>query len=297
MQDKKINILLIGSEKDKTYKHTKGRLDLKKIKYDEIDLDEYYYSDISYHDLSKHIIITSTGKKINFNSFSSIYHRIILDEQLFGELSIKLYDKYQLLILFLNNLKSLDVKVINYPSFFDVNSSKIHQTIELNKYFKVPKTLCTNSKNLALKFISSQSETIYKSCSSIRSIVNTYDNQVLDNLKSAPCLFQERIVGFDVRVHVIFDDFFCEKIISEKVDYRYSTNNFHEKIDVPVKIKKKILRYMAENDLEFVGADFKVSYNSWYLLEINTMPGYSGYDERTNYQISEKLISLLNPLT
>jgi D-alanine-D-alanine ligase-like ATP-grasp enzyme len=50
---------------------------------------------------------------------------------------------------------------------------------------------------------------------------------------------------------------------------------------------------MKLSNLLFIGADFKIDLNDghWVILEVNTMPGYAGYDERAKRGISATLLN------
>jgi hypothetical protein len=287
-------ILLIGSEGDRTYRHTKQRLRHKSVKFEEFNLNIFYASEEYIINLDS-LTVSFDNHSYDFKAFSSIYHRLILDENLFGELGDDQYYKYSSLICLLNLLffKSKTL-IINVPSFEDVNSSKIDQLINTFEMFDVPQSICTSDQQTVKNFVSANDNVIYKSCSSMRSIVQKYDTSLeLKKLKYAPCLFQEEIVGFDVRVHVIDDCCFAEKIVSNDVDYRYSEGNRHFQIEVSNDLKVSLIKYCRDFNLRFIGADFKINEEKWFLLEINTMPGYSGYDDRCDFSISNCLIELL----
>lgn len=286
-----MNLLLIGCLKDKTFCHTLNRFRLKKIKFDLLELSNIINTNDFTFDISNGII-NYGNNTIYLNEYSSIYHRLILDSNFYGEISYNMNVIYNCLIQILTSLKK-EIKVINRPSFFDVNSSKTEQIINLTKFFDVPESITTTSPELLTYFGKKKKDVVFKSCSSIRSLVESVDKLTdFSTLKNSPCLFQERIVGDDVRVHVIDNYFYAEKIVSQKIDYRYSSNNEHVEINVPEFIKTNLKNYMNKNNLIFIGADFKINeLGKWFILEINTMPGYSGYDDRCNFKISNRLLN------
>ena len=47
----------------------------------------------------------------------------------------------------------------------------------------------------------------------------------LEQIKSCPALFQQKLVGTNIRVHVVGDRVFAHRIESGYVDYRYAGHN------------------------------------------------------------------------
>ena len=107
----------------------------------------------------------------------------------------------------------------------------------------------------------------------------------LNHLRDSPSLFQRRIIGPDVRIHVVGSEIFPEMIISKNLDYRYpqkDTPNVYYDCDVPTDIRQRCLAYCKMRGLMFAGFDFKIDERNgcWYVLEANPRPGYEFYDRR-----------------
>jgi glutathione synthase/RimK-type ligase-like ATP-grasp enzyme len=117
-----------------------------------------------------------------------------------------------------------------------------------------------------------------------------------EQIRVTPCLIQKLIIGDDVRIHVIDRACFAILIQSDAADYRYARGSVDfTPTDVPANIAKKCLRVTAALGLRFAGIDMKICETTgrWYCLEVNPMPGYSGYDLRMSGIISEALIEAL----
>jgi glutathione synthase/RimK-type ligase-like ATP-grasp enzyme len=290
-------ILVVGSKSDPTVAHTLARADELRLAYDFLETEHLRRAAIAQSGCD--CKITVEGRSIQLSRYSGIYNRLLIDRSLIQVAGRRLAFNAALLCSAFRT-HSLHGLVVNKPDLNDVNSSKIHQTIILKRYgFHVPESIATNSPRLAMSFCSG-TRRIYKSLSSIRSIVSSAPPQSskrFENLRNAPCLFQERVDGLDARVHMVGGDMFCELISSSDIDYRYSASqNLHSAGIVPDDIRRLLVDYMSGTGLEFGGADFKIDLESgvWMLLEINTMPGYSGYDQRTGGDISRALLIKLS---
>lgn len=195
-----------------------------------------------------------------------------------------------------------DVKVVNKHSQMFSNSSKPYQAQIVRKHgLKTPKTLITNNPKEVLDFKKQFKSIIYKSISGVRSIVKEFDpsdKERLDKIRYCPVQFQERVSGFDVRVHVIKDKTIATKISTTGVDYRYAVKEGGDTRLEPFKINKKIqkacIQLSAALNLDFSGIDLRISENGdVYCFEINPMPGYSYYENHTGQKISEVLADYL----
>jgi hypothetical protein len=157
------------------------------------------------------------------------------------------------------------------------------------------------SKKLAEDLLPIDGTWVNKGCSAIKTAVAAVHGETFERftyLQCCPSLFQQRIIGFDVRLHVIGDDIFAQRISSMSVDYRFPGLNEqinYEAIDVPEAVRAACITYCLHCGLLFAGFDFKVcsSTHRWYVLECNPMPGYDMYDRHLNGLISRALSGLL----
>jgi glutathione synthase/RimK-type ligase-like ATP-grasp enzyme len=198
-------------------------------------------------------------------------------------------------------LQRTNIKVINPPLFDAGNNSKLHQIQSLARHgFRIPSSLCTNSPAEAKRFCEEFGlNVVYKSTSSVRSIVTAVTQETLlsiENVRSAPVLFQQRIVGPDVRVHVVGEHIFAERINSTGIDYRYACKRTFAAMSIPPTIATLCITFTRDNGLIFAGFDFKIDRGTgeFFCLEANPMPGYEGYDFRLGGVISDALFNELD---
>lgn len=288
----KNNIVVIGPSRDSTTIHFTKFLEKKEVGFQLIPLESLFQN-------GKVNVSSETGeflwedKKIVLNTVNQkIFARIILPVSFEGkETTLK-----SVLAGFLQRAMGI---IINRPFAGSSNYSKAAQIINLkNAGLNYPETLLTNDLNKARSFFQKRA-TIYKSPSSVRSIVSLVDSKSEARLKylhSSPVLFQKLIDGRDVRIHVVANKCFAEEISSKTIDYRYdfSENMIYKPIKAPLEIEKACIDLTRQMGLLFSGIDFKVdeSGNYWF-LEVNPMPGYEAYDQRLGYEISDALLDCL----
>lgn len=197
--------------------------------------------------------------------------------------------RWMLLGEFYNFIDSWEGKVLCAPSSQHNNESKLYQ---LNQSLK----LAANNKpsvsighsyvvkgQECFKQLSPNKSYIVKSLSGIRSRVVDeahYNEWSLKNLENLPVLFQEKVAGNDLRIHVLNSNLYGKfSVEKEAVDYRYDDNffsledydNFTEELQAFC-IDASLLE---ENQL--LGIDFIKSKDGYVVLEANPSPGWSAY--------------------
>lgn len=193
-------------------------------------------------------------------------------------------------------------RVVNRPSATLSNFSKPFQSqIIRASGFAVPETLITNDPEAVRSFLAEHCKVIYKSMSSIRSVVSLLDEDAilrLERIRSLPTQFQQFIPGENVRVHVVGHEVFATRIATEAVDYRYAhweglPVNM-ESIKLPEAIRERCLDLSDRLQLPLCGIDFKVTPDGAYVcFEVNPSPAYSFYQEQTGAPISDALVRFL----
>ena len=170
-------------------------------------------------------------------------------------------------------------KVINRPSAEGTNHSKLYQALRIGEGgFLTPPCLVTNDRDQALAFLGTHGRVIYKSMSSIRSIVKELSARDLHGIDLGPVLFQQLITGRQVRVHVVGEQCFGCAIDCDDVDYRYAPNRRVE-CSIPPDIARRCVALSRSLHLELAGLDLIEAWSGdWYCLEVNTNPGFSYYD-------------------
>lgn len=198
-------------------------------------------------------------------------------------------------------LSRCPLPVMNPPLGGASGFSKLYHAASMAAWgWSIPRSCLTNSPTRASRFIDScPGGVIFKGSSAVKTWATLYDasehEERLRHLRAAPVLFQERIDGPDVRVHVVGERLFAEAIESSRVDYRVSGGNTYQPIEVPAAIAGACLGLSRDCALPLVGIDFKVERASgeWYFLEANPMPCYEGYDRRAGGAISAAIAEWL----
>lgn len=182
------------------------------------------------------------------------------------------------------------------------NSSKPYQAQLIRKHgFNIPETLITNDPNAVIEFRNKFEKVVYKSISSIRSIVQVLSDEDVERLKSilwCPVQFQEYVDGLNVRVHVIGDKVFATSIETDFTDYRYAKKfGGDAKLEPYVldnETSEKCIALSHDLALDFTGIDLKMtSDNKMFCFEVNPSPAFSYYESNTNQPIARAVAEYL----
>jgi len=296
------SILIVGSPRDATVRHTVSAFEDRGLSFEVLDLDRFCQrGTIEGSPGDRESLMVRDGEaSLRLSEFKSCYARFVelsLNRSGEGEPAWSRYRMLQLAISALDNL------VVNRPYAGESNASKPYQTSLIQQHgFRVPRGCSTNLASAAADFVRSCPDgAIYKSNSGERSIVQAVESDDWDRfslLAQCPVFFQERIWGSDVRIHVVGERCHAVKIRSSAVDYRYdrSGNASEGAVDVPSELAAKCVAVTRACGLEFSGIDFIQSDDDgeFYCLEVNPMPGYHGYDLTLNGAISHSLGDLLS---
>lgn len=195
-----------------------------------------------------------------------------------------------------------DCRVLNTVRAMASNASKPYQArlIALGGLL-VPPTLVTNDPAEAESFAREHGRVIYKSVSSVRSIVRELgpaDLDRLDKVSHLPTQFQALIPGTNVRVHVVGPEVFATRVETESVDYRYAARDREDvrmlPAELPPEVRLKCVALSETLDLPLCGIDLKVTpAGEWYCFEVNPSPAYSYYEETTGQLISRAIVTYL----
>jgi glutathione synthase/RimK-type ligase-like ATP-grasp enzyme len=194
-------------------------------------------------------------------------------------------------------------RVANRTAPMASNGSKPYQAQQIHAVgFATPPTVVTNDPAEVLRFEARHGPLVYKSTSSVRSIVSPLDDharQRLDQLRVLPTQFQRRETGTDIRVHVVGRRVLAARIASGALDYRYAGRDGLglelEPTQIPDHVADRCRALSAELDLPFCGIDLcHRTDGSWLCYEVNPSPGYSWYEEATGLPISDALVAWLS---
>ncbi len=187
------------------------------------------------------------------------------------------------------------VRMLNPPWTMASNLSKPYQSqLIRDAGFSIPPTCITSGKAALEPFRQKHPALIYKSISSVRSIVKELqvkDEQLLNKLQYLPTQFQQKLTGTNIRVHVVGDALFATKVETGATDYRYArSENKAARLSafrLPKKIEKNCFALSQRLGLTLCGIDlFLTTDNDYYCFEVNPSPGYSYFQDNTGQDIS-----------
>jgi hypothetical protein len=188
--------------------------------------------------------------------------------------------------------------VLNRPSDMAANSSKPYQALWIESLgFLIPDTLITTDPDFALEFWRQHDRVIYKSVSGIRSIVSRLTaehRQRFADIASCPTQFQQYVPGTEYRVHVVGEEVFACKVISEADDYRYATSRVDiEACTLPSDVAARCKTLAGAMHLPLAGLDLRCTPEGrWYCFEVNPSPGFTCFQDATQ-PITEAVARLL----
>lgn len=143
---------------------------------------------------------------------------------------------------------------------------------------------------------------IVKSLSGVRSKVvdnHTYENWNKDHIVNLPVLFQQKVNGNDLRVHIIDNNVYAKYSESkDTVDYRYDKSFFNlvEIENIDKQIEDFCIEVASRESNNFLGIDFIKTESSYVVLEANPSPGWSAYYPYDGITKSSFLDNLLKVL-
>jgi glutathione synthase/RimK-type ligase-like ATP-grasp enzyme len=200
-------------------------------------------------------------------------------------------------------LEISSARVVNRCGPMASNGSKPYQ-IQLirDQGFLVPETLVTNDPELVREFRSRHGRIIYKSISSVRSIVQTMedaDDERLENLRWCPAQFQAFVEGTNIRVHTVGGEVFATAACTDATDYRYASRQTGESADLreaelDPDLAERCINLSKSLGLDFAGIDLKVTPDDEvYCFEVNPCPAFSYYEGNAGQPISDGLAKYL----
>ena len=198
----------------------------------------------------------------------------------------------------------LPCAVVNRAYASISNDSKLWQGFLARRFgFHTPRTLATTDPEAARTFYEACGRrVIFKSLSSVRSIVRPLDKESLarlDLLPNCPTQFQEHVEGVDVRVHVVGEEVYPTRIVSEATDYRYAGRQgaeiAMEATEIPDDIAAACIGMCRALGLTVAGIDLlRAPDGRFYCFEANPSPGFIFYERATGQPISEAIARLLH---
>ncbi len=192
--------------------------------------------------------------------------------------------------------------VVNRPKQMAYNSSKPFQCLHIRNFgLEVPKTLITTDPALVSEFHKTCGAIIYKSISSVRSVVAQWRTDEKDRVEDViwcPTQFQELIRGVDYRVHVVGAETFACRIRSSADDYRYAGQDGHavdiEACELPLEIAQACVDVSRHMGLHLSGVDLRQREDGrWYCFEVNPSPAFAYFQRGSGQDIASAVARLL----
>ncbi len=188
-----------------------------------------------------------------------------------------------------------DAIILNRPSAEATNQSKLYQaSFIVDSGFLVPDSLVSNDYSTIAEFVGRHGQVIYKSMSSVRSIVKQLDLAQLSPYGAmGPTLFQQRVLGTNVRVHVVGDQAIACAIESEGTDYRYASARMTP-IVLPGDVAARCVALTRNLGLVLSGIDLIVTpRGEYYCLEANPSPAFACFDIDSEHSIAQAVAETL----
>jgi glutathione synthase/RimK-type ligase-like ATP-grasp enzyme len=200
-------------------------------------------------------------------------------------------------------LEITPARVLNRAASMASNFSKPFQAqLIAAAGFDLPPSLITNDLEMVNEFRRKHGRVIFKSISSVRSIVRELtdaDLTRLDRIRWCPVQFQALIQGVNVRVHVVGDQIFATEIGSDAVDYRYAQNETGESaelraIELPTELGNRCRVLAHSLGLPLAGIDLKRTADGQVIcFEVNPSPGFTYYESNTGQPIARAIAEYL----
>lgn len=293
-------IIIAGSPHDKTIRHTVQRARQRGDRFRFFDILRFLREGTFRWDFEEHRGRLSYGEvqlDLPDSLISGLYLRLV---DIADRVPSEERDGVAVRMRVLGEvLRDVETKVVNRPGRDMSNWAKgYHQQLLTQCGFAVPRTLLTNDEAAGRAFISEVPAVVFKGASGLKTIASAFTpdrRPRLSLLGESPVLFQERIVGADVRTHLIGDAHISERINSSGVNYQYDRGpKTFQPISIPDPVVEGCRAYAEASGLTFIGFDFMVTDGGTYFaLEANPLPGYDSYDRRLGYQISDALLEHL----
>lgn len=297
---KKINGICFGPKKDNVL------INLEHALIKEDDVIVLFYEDIhirwtyvcNNHEM--HFIYRQSDKEEFILRPSNLYIRSCY---------IDPNDKYWTILgEFFNFVDMWNGTVLCSPKKQSTNESKLYQlnnslvlSAKKNPGISIGKSYVIKGAR-AYKLAKCGGAYIVKSLSGIRSVVVDDEHYLkwnTANINNIPVLFQEKIIGNDLRVHIINNKTFGKlSLTKDNIDYRYDKGFFNlltvDKLesylhDFCVDVAK------AENNF-LLGIDFIKTGIGYTVLEANPSPGWSAYHHCNGINVEDFISELIKVL-
>ncbi|KAB2489465.1 ATP-grasp domain-containing protein [Priestia endophytica] len=248
---------------------------------------------------------------VSVTRFNAIFYR---NNSIFTPTSLS--DTY---IYSFNKIRLLEANLDNVNSWISIISEKggkvINPPIVRSKFLQIrnllregipiPQTCITNSPKVIKEFVKRVKKVVYKPLSG-GFYCRRVNQEFLDSIHTfirEPAIYQEEIIGSDIRVNLLNRKILSAHLIKKKnvdtLDYRMdsdykSGNTNYKQIDLPPYVVEFCIKAADILNLVFTGIDLRVdSDGKYYLIECNSMPAYLDIELETGTPITDYIIDYL----
>jgi RimK-like ATP-grasp domain len=297
-------ILVVGSVRDKTTEYFINGLLSRNADFDYVDIirlglaGRWHFGENNWLDVA--------DERLSLDTYTGIFYRYVPLPKRLPDTESAISRVESFYEAWHRYLETTPLKVSTVPGRNFHNFSKGLHLIALspalrrnNRTVRCPATIVSNDKIQLLAFAErARYDLIAKGASGSKTWALALDEQSfrsrLSYLSKVPILLQERISGWECRAHVVGRSIVAERIDSAEADYRRKKGVRFQQITLSQELQSACfdLAYAAKG--LFVGIDFKVNAcGEWYLLEVNSMPCFQGYDRRAGGAITNALVNEL----
>lgn len=299
IETKNINTLAFGPKKDKVL------LNLEHAITNEDKILILYYEDLH---KKWTFVKTNDDTYFLYKQNNLLQYKIKAQCLYIRGCQVDVDDKYWMLLgEFYNFVDCWDKKVVCAPKKQNNNESKLYQLNSSlkessnNKNVSIGKSYVIKGEGLFKELCHNKSYVV-KSLSGIRSIVvdeTEFTKWNKKNLNNLPILFQEKVIGKDLRVHIVNKQLYGKiSKVKEAVDYRYDSN-FSTLEDLNIftdELKRFCIEVSQNEENPLIGIDFIKTENSYVVLEANPSPGWSAYHQCNGIENDAFIKDLLQEL-
>lgn len=208
-------------------------------------------------------------------------------------------------VAWLLSLQDRGARLINPPHAGSVLQYKPFQLETLRRLgARVPRTLISNDPDAVRAFQTEVGDVIFKPLmgGAITRALSEVDDAELEAVRNAPVIFQERIVGDDVRVMLAGEEVVSSVAIrtpSQHLDFRddpvYSSGEAqYEPVTLPSEVVAHCRAAARKCGLKFAGLDLKRTADGrWVFLELNSSPIYLDVELKLGHPISRAVAELV----
>lgn len=254
--------------------------------------------------MNGYISFNDAKDKIDLSDIVGIYYRVVK-----GILKPNEEDTLLKNVVHLNNEAYFNsfLQMLNHCNWVNspesiINHQKKPYQLQLLKQegILIPETYITNDIEFVnKKFNQGDKQFIFKP---VRGWANTelLTKEMLEQedssglLKRTPITLQEYIKGENLRIYVIGENVFPVKINTKDIDSRESSDNVHEKTELPEEIVDACIKVTKTLNFAYSAIDMiKTANDQYYLLEANATPIFLNDELSLGYPISDKICELL----